>query len=163
MHLIANQYYPLGIYLTTRFKLIVLRFFFTYTHIMLLAAAFIFSFGPYHAEAIRVVDGDTIVGDVALWPGLTQQTSIRVFGINTPELHKTECEKADALKAKEFTAEFVLNKDMVLTEVKNDKFGGRVNAHVFVAGKSLATALLEAHLAVPYQGGFVPPWCIDTK
>jgi endonuclease YncB( thermonuclease family) len=38
-------------------------------------------YGPYQATVTRVIDGDTLEGRA----GLTQRTSLRVEGIDTPE------------------------------------------------------------------------------
>jgi endonuclease YncB( thermonuclease family) len=40
----------------------------------------------YGAAVVRVIDGDTIAMAVDIWPGLTQQATVRVFRIDTPEL-----------------------------------------------------------------------------
>jgi len=49
----------------------------------------------YPARVVRVIDGDTIAMAVDIWPGLTQQATVRVFRIDTPELRASQqCEKA---------------------------------------------------------------------
>lgn len=52
---------------------------------MLLLAQGASAYGPYKAELVRVVDGDTIDITIELWPGLTQRARIRLEGVNTPE------------------------------------------------------------------------------
>lgn len=62
----------------------------------------------YAAEAVHVVDGDTI--DVILDFGfsLKQKMRLRLSGCDTPELNsKDEVERKRALAAKEFTRQFV--------------------------------------------------------
>ena len=38
--------------------------------------------GPYLAEVIRVIDGDTIKVKVAIWPTITVEVSARVLGVD---------------------------------------------------------------------------------
>lgn len=126
---------------------------------MLLTAAFILSFGPYHAAPINVIDGDTITMDVSVWPGITQRVSVRVLGVDTPELRGKECERDAALKAKLFAASFVANGRVVVNKIQHDKFAGRVDADVSVNGVNLADSLIAAGLGVKYDGGLRKAWC----
>lgn len=59
--------------------------------------------GPYEAEIIRIIDGDTVDVSVALWPGLWAEYSVRVKGIDAPELFRPDCEaeKIWAIEARE--------------------------------------------------------------
>lgn len=41
----------------------------------------------YRAAAVRVIDGDTIVVDVDLGMRVRTEVSLRLAGVNTPELH----------------------------------------------------------------------------
>lgn len=120
-------------------------------------------YGPYHANVLRVIDGDSIEVDVRLWPGLTQRTSVRVKGIDTPERTGPACEKALAEAAKKFTREWVslAGLRVVLTDVSNDKFGGRVVGKMSREGstKDLGQALLLAGHARPYWNGKKVKWC----
>ncbi len=55
-----------------------------------------------------MIDGDTIAMAVEIWPGLTQQATVRVFRIDTPELRASQqCEKDLAAKATQFTEQFL--------------------------------------------------------
>ena len=42
--------------------------------------------GPFQAEVLRIIDGDTVVVRVHVWPGLFQTTRVRLRGFNAPEL-----------------------------------------------------------------------------
>jgi len=44
-------------------------------------------YGPYRADVVRVIDGDTVVLDAHIWPGMTQRTHLRLSGIDTPLPH----------------------------------------------------------------------------
>lgn len=124
---------------------------------IVLAAAL---YGPYVASAVRVIDGDTIVADVALWPDLTQRATVRLVGIDTAELHGPVCGQAIAQKAKAFLEAFVAKGPVLITIVGPDKYGNRDDGMVSVGGVDAASALLAAGLAKKYDGtGKRPDWC----
>ena len=118
------------------------------------------AYGPYDAQLVRVVDGDTIEVDVELWPGLLQRVKIRLIGVNTPEKRtRLQCEKIAGIAATEFTQEFVEKGAITVDNVHNGKFAGRVLGNVFVDGHSLSSALLVSGHARVYGGGKRQPWC----
>lgn len=120
-------------------------------------------FGPYKANLVRVVDGDTIDFDIKLWPRLTQRARIRVSGINTPEKRtRVHCEKAAGIAATEFTQSFLdTAQKIIITDVRDGKYAGRQLGNVYVDGNSLSEALLNAGHARPYDGGSRSAWCED--
>lgn len=118
--------------------------------------------GPVTFDVVRVYDGDTFTVHVHPWPGMTFETAIRVRGIDTPELHTARCESASklAVAARDFTADTLSNaKTRVITNLQEDKYGGRVDANVYLDGKSLAETLVAKGLAKPYNGGVKTSWC----
>ena len=130
------------------------------------------AYGPYNAQLVRVVDGDTIELGVELWPGLIQRVNIRLDGINTPEKRintkkikgqgkreRAICEKIAGVAATEFTQAFVEKGSITVDDVRSGKFAGRVLGNVFVDGNSLADALLASGHARLYEGGKRQPWC----
>jgi micrococcal nuclease len=105
--------------------------------------------GPIPAQVERVIDGDTFEARVAVWIDQEVVVSVRLAEVDAPELSRAECpsEKERALKAKAFTAAF-LGTRAVLTDVRHDKYAGRVLAHVAnAAGADLGEALVAAGLA----------------
>ena len=120
-------------------------------------------YGPYPATVVRVIDGDTVELDVALWPGLVQRIRLRLDGVNTPEKrgkNVTPCEKAAAAKASAFTARFLkTTRQVVVSQVRLGKYAGRVLGRITANGHDLARALVEAGLARPYAGGKRQAWC----
>ena len=123
---------------------------------------------PIPAEVLRVIDGDTVVVNAYVWPMLTiEGASIRVLGIDTPELHgKCVREKAMAKQAKELmTQAFPAGTLVQLLGVKPDKYGGRFNARVLSAnGQSWAQLLFDADLAAAYDGQDPKrDWCLTPK
>lgn len=127
---------------------------------LLLVSAMASAYGPYKAELVRVVDGDTIDVTIELWPGLTQRARIRLEGVNTPEKRtRLQCEKTAGIAATEFAQAFVEQGAITVDGVRNGKFAGRVLGSVFVDGNSLADALLVSGHARVYTGGKREPWC----
>jgi len=128
--------------------------------VSLMAMPIYAEYGPYSAKLIRVLDGDTVEILVPLWPGLTKTTKLRLSGVNTPEMRRaSECEKKAGQQAKEFTVQFLAPGNIVVTDVKNGKFAGRVLGNIHVNGHSLGQALIFSGLAKPYSGGKRLPWC----
>ena len=127
---------------------------------MYLLLAAILLFGPYRAELVRVVDGDTVRVHVHVWPGEYHEVAIRIGGIDTPELHaKTTCERQMAFRAKQFTEQFVTGKALRVLNIQPDKYNDRMVADLEAEGEDLKLALLKAGLARSYDGGAKPPWC----
>ena len=117
--------------------------------------------GPYVATVKRVIDGDTIIVDVPVWLGVALATSVRLRGIDTPEM-RGDCqrEKDLAAQAKErLTRE--TTPQVRLTNIEGDKYYGRVEADVTTVpdGLNLADAMLASGLARPYDGGERGDWC----
>ena len=121
------------------------------------------SFGDYQgAVYIRNYDGETITFNLpGLHPIIGEKISIRVNGIDTPEI-KGNCEKEkyDAQQAKEMVANIL--KDAEQITLKNMKRGKyfRIAADVIVDGENLADILIETGVAVRYDGGKkAHKWC----
>ena len=121
------------------------------------------SYGDYQgAFYFRNYDGDTITFNLpGLHPIIGEKISIRVNGIDTPEIKgKCEKEKYDAQQAKEMVADIL--KDAEQITLKNMERGKyfRIAADVIVDGENLADVLVEAGMAVRYDGGKkTHKWC----
>ncbi len=64
--------------------------------------------GPVTADVVSVYDGDTLTVDAHPWPQITVRTSVRVDGIDAPEIRgKCDSEKAMAREARELARETV--------------------------------------------------------
>lgn len=119
-------------------------------------------YGPYVLVAPIATDGDTIKSDVPIWPGIIVDASIRVRGVDTPEINGAgACEREIAHKAKAFTELWLLtNQPVIIGSVAPDKYSGRYDAVVTGRGGSvLATELINAGHGRPYSGGARKPWC----
>lgn len=150
--------------------------------IMLVAVAFLLSAcppsghaapaGPYPVtKVIRVIDGDTVDVEARLPAGaglallgvdsFNIQARVRLFATDTPELaSKLACERADALKAKEFTAAWLAAAGVSLMMVSKDTFSGRIDGSLLRGSEDLGAALIAAKLARPYiPAAKRPAWC----
>jgi len=116
--------------------------------------------GPVKADVVSVYDGDTIRVKASIWPGHTVAVSVRIDGIDTPEIRgKCEAEKTGATAAKARVRQ--LAGDWVwLRNIRLGKYAGRVLANVGAAnGADIGAVLILEGLARKYDGGKREPWC----
>ena len=115
---------------------------------------------------IRVYDGDTFYSDTldVGWGASLNKPKFRIMGIDTPEKGwraKTDRERALSLQAKKFLEQLIFSAVEVLV-YSNDGRGkyGRWLVNVVCDGVDVGTALMEAGLARPYDGGTkdITPW-----
>jgi len=110
----------------------------------------------YACEVERVIDGDSLVGVLCLGFDVSFKSSIRLYGVDTPESRtRNRDEKVRGLLAKDFLKDSIENskKIVIKTELKDSrgKFG-RVLGTVWVDGVNINQALIDNHLAVAYFG-----------
>lgn len=121
------------------------------------------SFGNYEgAIYVRNYDGDTITFNLpGLHPIIGEKISIRVNGIDTPEIRgKCEKETYNAKQAKEMVADILKDAEVII--LKNMERGKyfRIAADVIIDGESLGDVLVEAGIAVRYDGEKkIHKWC----
>lgn len=125
---------------------------------LVLAAAL---YGPYNADLVRVIDGDTAELDLHVFPNVVFRMSVREAGIDTPEKRtKNGCEKALGLRATMYTSLFLQDDtEITVHNVELGKYAGRVLGNIFVNDESLSQHLIKEGLARPYYGGRRQPWC----
>ena len=121
------------------------------------------SYGDYQgAVYVRNYDGDTITFNLpGLHPIISEKISIRVNGIDTPEIKgKCEKEKYDAKQAQQMVANILKDADqIVLRNMERGKYF-RIAADMIVDGESLGDILVETGMAIRYDGGRkVKGWC----
>ncbi|MCC2095562.1 MAG: thermonuclease family protein [Hyphomicrobiales bacterium] len=122
--------------------------------------------GPYPAELLQVIDGDTFVARVPVWLGQDVITRVRLRGVDTPEL-KGRCarETAKAREAAQAAGEFLRSGPVMLTDIGTGKYAGRVIARVAVTRpdsrqtEDLGALLLAGGYARRYSGGRRGNWC----
>ena len=86
---------------------------------------------------------------------------MRLAGVDTPEL-RGDCdeERELAAAARDFVVTSIAGGNVILWDVRHDKFGGRVLARVETgAGADLGALLIGAGLGRAYDGGKRKPWC----
>lgn len=124
--------------------------------------------GPYVAEIIRIIDGDTIAVSVALWPGLRAEYSVRIRGIDAPEIFRPDCD-AEREWGRDATVQaerlYPEGREVQLRNVSYDAFSGRVVADVLRWRSdrwlSFAQEMLERNMAVEWEPGQANvPWCL---
>jgi endonuclease YncB( thermonuclease family) len=116
--------------------------------------------GPVVADVLSVYDGDTLTVLAYPWPGINTHVSVRLLGVDTPEIRgKCDLERTLAQQARE-VALAALGTRVTLTNIRHDKYAGRVLADITLAdGRSLADVLIASGLARPYDGGARQSWC----
>lgn len=109
----------------------------------------------YALRHIRVVDGDTLEGDIDLGFNVElKSVKVRLSGIDCPEKSTPE-----GIASRDFTSQWICAAESecktVVINVKNhkrDKYG-RILGVVTVDGQSLTDVLLINELGKPYSGG----------
>ena len=107
-------------------------------------------------------DGDTIYVNIPGLPGEIAEMSVRVRGVDTPEIRgKCETEKSLASKARDFARQSLKSaKHVEFCEPEWGRYGGRIVASVRIDGKALDQELINQGLARPYDGKTKrQPWC----
>jgi endonuclease YncB( thermonuclease family) len=117
--------------------------------------------GPIPAEIVAVIDGDTVKLRAHIWLGQEVETSVRLAGINAPELRgDCDAERRLAAAARDYLAVLLTGATVSLRDIAYDKYGGRVVAQVTdSAGHDLGAVLVAAGYARPYDGGQRAAWC----
>ena len=118
----------------------------------------------YPCEVRAVHDGDTVTVVVPEWPALFSPITVRLAGIDCPELRDPRPEiKAIAEKAAVRLRELLAGKQTELCSVRRDKYF-RLLATLTAfdketnAWRSVAPFLLVDGLARPYTGRGPKPW-----
>ena len=113
--------------------------------------------GPAFGQVERVVDGDTVKVRVAIWIDQEIVVSVRLAGVDAPEIFRPACEaeRARGREAKAFVEGFLSGGAVTLHDIEHDKYAGRVVARIESGGADLGDALLAAGLAAAERGA----WC----
>jgi endonuclease YncB( thermonuclease family) len=113
--------------------------------------------GPYAAEVVRIIDGDTVEARVHVWLDTDVTTLVRIRGIDAPELHGRCPGEREAAAAARANLEALLGGGRVwLTEIGHDKYGRRVVAMVRLpSGADAGERMLAAGHAAAVGSGRV--------
>jgi micrococcal nuclease len=118
-------------------------------------------------DIVSIYDGDTFTVSISWLPDVFgNKISVRIMGIDTPEIRSTcstkEDKEAEVAKAKDARDILVgqLSGANVITlkDIQRDKYF-RILATVEVDGRNVNDLPLALGLAVPYTGGTKPDWC----
>lgn len=112
-------------------------------------------------DIASVYDGDTFKVNIDDWPSIIgENTSIRIKGVDTPELRAQYCvEKTLAQQAKQFTRHSLEQaKTIELRNIERGKYF-RLLADVYVDGKNFADLLISNGHGYIYDGGKRRSWC----
>tara|TARA_R110002049_G_scaffold309107_1_gene517125 strand:+ start:136883 stop:137350 length:468 start_codon:yes stop_codon:yes gene_type:complete len=107
-------------------------------------------------------DGDTIYVAIPGLPGEIANMSVRVRGVDTPEIRgKCESEKNLAKQARDYARNRLKSaKSVEFCEPEWGRYGGRVVASVRIDGSPLDVELISNGLARAYDGKTKrQPWC----
>lgn len=111
---------------------------------------------------VEVYDGDTIVSKLEVLPEPLNKVSIRIYGLDTPEI-RTKCisEKVMGIKAREHLKLLLKNESYVIVKKPEwDKYGGRILGEVYTSKDvDISKEMISAGLAIAYTGGTKQPWC----
>ena len=104
---------------------------------------------------VKVYDGDTItiISKLPYKDSALYKFSVRLNGIDCPEIKgETLKEKQCAQLARDELSKLILNKHVVLKDLKTEKYG-RILAEVYLDDLHLNQYMLDMNLAVKYDGG----------
>lgn len=111
----------------------------------------------------RIVDGDTFRATVLLADGIeVMSVGVRLRNVDTPEIHgQCDDEILRAEMAKQRLAELIpVGSVIEISNVKNDKYPGRIDANVFdEQNRDVGLTLIKEGLGRPYSGGKRQSWC----
>lgn len=114
------------------------------------------------ATVTYIVDGDTFYANVMMDSDISVRTSVRIVGIDTPEINgKCKSEIDGAKRAKKRLSELLPVDSVVeLSDIKDDKYLGRIDATVKLSdGRDIGKILIKEKLARGYKGGKRKSWC----
>lgn len=117
----------------------------------------------YSWPVVGIKDGDTIAVEIPGLPAALNPVAVRLRGIDTPESGgraKCAAERDLAQRATGFTSEAIARGRRIEFAMPGwDKYGGRIDAEIWIDGDSLADQLVAAGLARAYDGGKRQGWC----
>lgn len=114
------------------------------------------------ARVDYIIDGDTFSGQVKLEGDINVSVRVRIRNVDTPEI-KGECEyeRNMASRASRRLGELIPVGSIVeLTNIKDDKYLGRIDANVIDSnGQDIGSLLIREGLGRKYNGGRRDKWC----
>ncbi len=118
------------------------------------------------ATVSYIIDGDTFAAYVKLEDGIKISVRVRIRNVDTPEIHgECESEIRRAYLAKEHLSKLIpVGTDVELTNIKDDKYLGRIDANVLDgAGRDVGAVMIKSGFGRPYNGGRRVGWCENSQ
>lgn len=117
--------------------------------------------GPISARIIKVIDGDSVRVRAFIWPGHTVLVTVRLLGIDTPEMRaKCASERRLAKAARTYLVQMLDGNRVTLRDIRFGKYAGRVLARMATADiADISELLLTSGHARPYAGRKRASWC----
>jgi endonuclease YncB( thermonuclease family) len=115
-----------------------------------------------HARIEEIYDGDTIK-IIVLFGDIPVRLSLRIFGIDTPEIKQGEGrlpeERLAAISVRDYIRS-LFPKNIAQICIRDwDKYGGRVLGDLYLqTGESVSDILINGGWARPYNGEKKKPW-----
>ncbi|MBN1281958.1 MAG: thermonuclease family protein [Alphaproteobacteria bacterium] len=109
-----------------------------------------------------IFDGDTFSAQVKLEDDIKISVRVRIMDIDAPEISgRCDSEIQGALKAKKRLEELLpIGATVDLQDVKDDKYLGRIDAHVKNSdGIDISSTMIKEKLVRKYGGGKRYGWC----
>ena len=128
---------------------------------LVVLAASVLGYTAVGAVVTDAYDGDTLTVEAHVWPDLLWTGNVRVLGVDTPEI-RGECdqEKRWALTSRNYVRELLIDETIILSDLENDVYGGRVLATVTLEnGEILSELLIAGNFGRAYDGGTRGDWC----
>ena len=122
----------------------------------------------YNWEVLRVVDGDTVEVKQEFLPE-ELRLYVRILGIDTPE-KKSKCasevelaHQASAITTEIFNVAKKNHSKITFKKIKWDKYGGRIDAEIWIDDRNMSTDLIAMGVARKYDGGTKQSWCVNGE
>lgn len=117
-------------------------------------------YADYNWKIDKVIDGDTVRLEVDYLPvELGNKMSLRILGIDTPELHgKCLDEIKKAQDARDFLKGYLKGKQYTIVLKGRDKYF-RLLGDIKVGNELVSEVMLKNGHAVVYQGKTKTSWC----
>jgi len=119
-----------------------------------------FTYPITSGHVIKVYDGDTITiaSKMPYENSPLFRFNVRLNGIDTPEIKsKNENEKILAKKARDSLSQLIMNKNVTLKNVKNEKYG-RILSDVYLDDLHVNKWMIDKQFAVEYDGKTKKLW-----
>ena len=119
-----------------------------------------FTYPITSGHVIKVYDGDTITiaSKMPYENSSLFRFNVRLNGIDTPEIKsKDKNEKALAILARDSLSQLIMNKNVTLQNVKNEKYG-RILADVYLDDLHINKWMIDQKFAVEYDGKTKKIW-----